>query len=216
MPAINYCIYKTNIWCIPTTEIATWWQVVIAAVAVVFAIRAIKATNETSKAVLDRDQRILDAKRAPFLVPLRNEIHAILVRTYQMKNLVEGDNSQEAFEHTFSILRLMEMPCAERSIGIIEAFKEDEAQNLTDCSVVIARAHNFVAGNSSNDLADPVQRKLLYPSIASLLGNLERIFSKSYQTFSGATGKPADLSSVKAYADNEPILLTRAQVEARS
>lgn len=93
MTTTNYCIYSTNTWCIPTTEIATWWHVVIAAVAVIFAIIAIFAANRTSRSVLERDQRILDAKRAAFLVPLRNEIHAILVRTYQLKNLIATDTT---------------------------------------------------------------------------------------------------------------------------
>ena len=126
-----------------------------------------------------------------------------------------SDNSQDAFEHTFTILKLMEMPCTERCIEIIEAFKGKEAVHLTDCSVVVSRAHNFVKGNSSDDLADPLRRKLLRSSFTSLLGNLERIFSQSYVTFSISTGTSADLATVVSYAASEPIILTRAQVEAR-
>lgn len=209
MPAINYCIYKLNIWCIPTTEIATWWQVVIAAVAVGFAIKAIRATNATSQAVLDRDQKILEAKRAAFLSPLTNEVYEVLVRTYQIKNLLAGDQSQDAYEHTFHTLLILETPCIERCIGVIEAFRAKEASELTKCSLAISKCHNFVRGNPLEKLADAADRKTMAPSLQSIVKDLETTFSSSLEVISVASGIAATSANAANWAASRPLFVPR-------
>lgn len=213
MPAINYCIYKTNIWCIPTTEIATWWQVAIAAIAVFFAVKAIRATNETSKAVLDRDQRILDAKRKAFLTALATETDEILIRVHQMRNLFDDDKSKKGYEHTFHVLRLLEGHCIERCIEIVESFKSNEARLLTKCSLSLAKAHAFVKGNEDTDLADDLARGALMASFDALLKDMLNTFSTSAEVFAKSAGLTFDSAGVAAYARDHPLRLSRAEVE---
>jgi hypothetical protein len=209
MPAINYCLYKTNIWCIPTTEIATWWQVVIAAVAVYFAIRAIKATNATSQAVLERDKSILDAKRAAFLIPLTNELYAVLVRSHQIKDLNESDNSKQASEHILNVLAWLEIPCVERCIGIIEAFTKDEAIHLTKCSLTISKAHNFVKGNPVEKLEDPASRKLVMSSFPLVAQDLKKVFSEALAVMAKASGLGTTVAAAANQATRSPLLVPR-------
>lgn len=209
MPAINYCVYKTNIWCIPTTEIATWWQVVIAAIAVAFAIRAIQATNATSQAVLNRDKNILDRKRAAFLTPLANEIYAVLVRTYQIKNLIETDDSKQAAQHTVNVLSWLEMPCVERCIGVIEAFTSDESIQLTKCSLTISKAHNFVKGNPSQKLEEPHARKVVMSSVPLVVQDLEKVFTEALAVMAKAAGLSATAAAAADQATKSPLLVPR-------
>lgn len=212
MPAINYCLYKTNIWCIPTTEIATWWQVVIAAVAVVFAIRAIQATNATSQAVLNRDKNILDRKRAAFLSPLTNEIYAVLVRTYQIKNLNETDDSKQAAQHIVNVLSWLEMPCVERCIGVIEAFTSEESIQLTKCSLAISKAHNFVKGNPLQKLEDPISRKVVMSSVPLVIQDFEKVFSEALAVMAKAAGLSTTAAAAADQATKSPLLVPREGV----
>lgn len=209
MPTINYCIYKTNVWCIPTTEIATWWQVVIAALAIIFAIRAIKATNATSQSVLNRDQRILDAKRSAFLAPLMNECYEVLVRTYQIKQLLENNHSKDAYDQILTTIYLLDTPCIERRIAIIEAFKNYEATQLTKCSLTISKCQNFSKGNPKEKLEDDEERATLTNSFNAIVVDLERNFSKGLNIFSKASGLAVTPEGAARFAKERPLLSLR-------
>lgn len=213
MPATNYCIYSTNIWCIPTTEIATWWQVVIAAVAVIFAIRAIQATNKTSRSVLERDQRILDAKRSAVLAPLLNECYAVLVRTFQIKLLLQNNHSKDAYDQILTTFSLMEAPCIERCVLVIEAFKKDEATQLTRCSLTISKCHNYIKGNPREKLEDDEERATLTSSFNGMVDDLERNFSEGMKIFSKASGIPGTPEDAAKFAQEHPLLLPRKTVK---